>query len=122
MNNEIAILIVDDVELIRDSMKQILNELGYFNVFYASNEITAHEVYRNKKIHFVFMDINLGESSGLEVIVELKKYDSNLYAVILSGESNIQNVRKSISLGAKGFIVKPFTRAKIKEVMQAYEK
>jgi two-component system chemotaxis response regulator CheY len=118
---EISALIVDDMKIICDSMSETLTNLGVSIVHAAHDRDAAVDIFIKSKIDLVFMDINLGEVSGLDVMQELKGIDKNLYAVILSGESSIANVRKSISLGAKGFIVKPYTTEKIEEILDLFE-
>jgi two-component system chemotaxis response regulator CheY len=117
----ITALIVDDMEVICDSMSETLQNLGVTNIHVAYDGDSAVSLFKKLRIDLVFMDINLDGVSGLDVMQELKKIDKNLYAVILSGESSIENVRKSISLGAKGFIVKPFSTEKVEEILDTFE-
>jgi two-component system chemotaxis response regulator CheY len=119
---EITALVVDDMSIICDSMVKTLTSLGVASVHIAKDAVTALEVFNKFRIDLVFMDINLDGESGLDVMGQLKEIDNDVYTIVLSGESNIANVRKSISLGAKGFVVKPYTNGKIQEVLDVFNK
>ncbi len=118
----ITALVVDDMSIICDSMVKTLTSLGVASVHIAQDAVTALEMFNKFRIDLVFMDINLDGESGLDVMGKLKDIDSDVYTIVLSGESNIANVRKSISLGAKGFVVKPYTNGKIQEVLDVFNK
>ncbi len=120
MTSNLNILVVDDIDIIRDSMRNTLYTLGIKNVHCVENGADANDIYKAHNIDIVFMDINLDGHSGLDVMEELKIINPDIYTVILSGESNINNVRKAISLGAKGFVVKPYSEEKIKEMINTY--
>lgn len=118
----ITALVVDDMSIICDSMVKTLTSLGVASVHIAQDAATAVDLFKQFRIDLVFMDINLGGDSGLDVMGKLKAIDDSVYTIVLSGESNISNVRRSISLGAKGFVVKPYSIGKIQEVLDAFDK
>ncbi len=66
----------------------------------------------------VFLDINLPDISGHEVLRKIMKYDSEAHIVILSGNGHAENVMTSVNEGAKGFVGKPFAREKIYQFIQ----
>ncbi len=119
---KLTALVVDDMSIILDSMIKTLTALGVVTVHAARDSKSAIETFKKFRVDLVFMDINLGGVSGLDVMSNLKEIDENVYTVVLSGESSIQNVRQAISLGAKGFVVKPYSSGKIKEVLDAFHK
>ena len=66
----------------------------------------------------VLLDIGLPDLDGHELLKWIFKVDPDAYVVMLSGNSNTQNVVNSVQNGAKGFIGKPFNKAKLSSYAQ----
>jgi PAS domain S-box-containing protein len=87
------ILIMDDDELVRDSLGQILESLGYHSEF-AIDGREAVEAYRNamasgQPFDVVIMDLTIpGGAGGKDTIEKLKKVDPNIKAIVSSGYSH----------------------------------
>lgn len=113
-------LIVDDMEDMRSLLKTMLLKLGFESVDEAGSGSDALELYRQKYFDMVFLDINMPGVSGLELLAQITRRDPDAYAIMVSGESSINNVRASIGFGAKGFVAKPYTIEKIEEAVQRY--
>ena len=103
------ILIVDDVASIRTFIRIILEDANY-NVCEASDGEEGIEVYKNSdNIDLIITDIYMPKKSGLELVVELKKYNENLKIIVLSdgGKNNFSNDLGVVeALGATCFIKK----------------
>ena len=69
------------------------------------------------KINFIFLDIELPDKSGLEILKIVKESKPDIYVVMVSGENSLDNVKQSIQAGASGFIAKPFTNGKVTEAL-----
>lgn len=76
----------------------------------ASNGITA---YNALQPDIVFMDIELPDGNGYDLMRWMLRNDPGAFVVMFSGHSNTDNVMRSINKGAKGFISKPFDPAKM---------
>jgi two-component system chemotaxis response regulator CheY len=102
------ILIVDDAEFIRLTLKKMLEANGFEVVGQAADGVDAVEKYKIFKPDLVTMDITMPKMDGVEALAEIMAYDSNAKVVMLSalGQENI--VKRTIVFGAKTFIVKPF--------------
>jgi CheY-like chemotaxis protein len=61
----------------------------------------------------LFLDINLPDVTGHELLERLLAIDPDAYVVMLSGNADQANIVAAMSKGAKGFIAKPFTREKL---------
>lgn len=61
----------------------------------------------------MFLDINLPDISGHDVLARLRDIDPQIYAVMLSGHTQSENVMEALKMGAKGFVSKPFTKEKL---------
>ena len=120
--NDVSILIVDDVSNMRRLLASTLRSLDVTNILVANNSLGAIETYKNKKIDIVFLDLNMPEIDGFEALQQIREYDPKAFVVIVSGENFIDNVKKAIKLGAKGFIVKPYQLGKIQEMIHKFSK
>ncbi|MCU4675452.1 response regulator [Catenovulum sp. 2E275] len=107
------VLIVDDSRVMRDFLRKMLIELGFNHFIEASNAKDALAKYQQEQPHFTFLDIELGDESGLDVFEEILAEDIEAKVTIITAHSTIGNVKKAMSLGAKGFLVKPFQPQKL---------
>lgn len=101
------ILIVDDEETIRLSLKEGLMDLGY-RVSTAGNGTVALEEVRNFKPQVIFLDMRLSHENGLELISHIKEIDREAEVVIMTAYGDIQTAVKAIKEGAFDYINKPF--------------
>ena len=107
------VLIVDDSTIMRDFLRKTLIELGFNRFFEASNTADAFIKYQQEQPHFTFLDIELGDDSGLDVFEAILAEDQDAKVTIITAHSTIDNVKKAMSLGAKSFLVKPFQPQKL---------
>ncbi|MBT4838411.1 MAG: response regulator [Methylococcales bacterium] len=117
-----SILIADDVVEMRLLMASMLRELKLNDIIDVSDGEKVLRVYKTKKTDIVFLDINMPGKDGLQCLEEILKIRSDAYVVMVSGESSIDNVKKALSLGAKGFIVKPYNMKKVSDIIKGYVK
>ena len=99
--------------LIADSSQIVLEVLEFsleqnnFNVFLANSAEKAIEIYKNNNIDFVLLNIQLGETDGLDLaqmLLDFKK--SNI--IIMSNTQNHDLKQKAKQIGVVGWILKPF--------------
>ena len=113
---------MDDVSNMRRLLTSTLRSLDITNTLDATNSLDAIEIYKNKDIDIVFLDLNMPEVDGLEALKQIRELDTKAFVVIVSGENYVGNVKKAIALGAKGFIVKPYKFGKIQETINKFKK
>ena len=117
---EIQALIVDDVSNMRNLLASSLRSLDVTNILEAMSAKEAIELYKQKHIDVVFLDLNMPDIDGFEALKQIRNLDPMAFVVIVSGENYIENVKKAIKMGAKGFIVKPYQLGKIKDMLTKY--
>ncbi|MDX1692205.1 MAG: response regulator [Ketobacteraceae bacterium] len=114
------VLIVDDVHDMRSLLKTTLFQFDVKNITEAATGQKALELYFEEGHDVVFLDINLPDISGLEVLERLLERNSRVHVVMVSGEASAENVKEALGKGAKGFVVKPYSPAKIKAALDRF--
>ena len=101
------ILIVDDAEFMRMTIKEILEKKGHEVVGETDNLETTLELYKKNKPDLVTMDILMKES-GVEIIKALKEIDKQVKIIVISVINEQETeVVDAIKAGAEGFVEKP---------------
>lgn len=124
------ILLVDDVDYSRQLLRNNIMALAdtkllqnrHFNFFNAGTATDANILFRLHQPDIVFLDIELPDQSGLELLAQFKQQRPACCIVMISGASTLENVTQSIKMGAATFIVKPFSGDKILAAMRLMEK
>jgi UDP-3-O-[3-hydroxymyristoyl] N-acetylglucosamine deacetylase len=103
-----TILIVDDEEQIRASVRGVLADEG-FRVLEADNGRTALAVIAAERPRLVLLDIWMPEVDGIEILREIQNCHPGTRVVVISGHGNIETAVRATQLGAIDFIEKPFS-------------
>ncbi len=106
------ILIVDDEENIRLSLKGGLEDEGYQIVLAASGE-EAFKVLEQTEVDLLLLDIWMPGMDGLTVLERLKKELPSLPVIIMTGHGSIDTAVRATRLGALDFIEKPLDLNKL---------
>ncbi|MCG8669845.1 MAG: response regulator [Pseudomonadales bacterium] len=114
------VLIVDDVSDMRSLLKTTLYKFDVHDIHEASSGQKALDTYYEHGHDMVFLDINLPDISGLEVLQKLLERNSRVHVVMVSGEASADNVKGALGRGAKGFVVKPYSPNKIKSALDRF--
>jgi two-component system nitrogen regulation response regulator NtrX len=111
-----SVLVVDDEENIRETLKDVLEDEGY-SVFLAGNGKRALEIINVHVIDIVLLDLWLPEMGGMEVLQEIREKESGVPVVIISGHGTIDTAVKATKKGAFDFIEKPLSIDRILSVI-----
>ncbi|MFQ5509412.1 MAG: HD domain-containing phosphohydrolase [Leptospirillia bacterium] len=101
------ILIVDDEELFREICREMLEERGY-EVSVAENASTALNCMSNTVVDLLVADITLPGMDGLTMIEQLRGKHPELPVIVITGYLTQENMLRSLNLGVRGFLTKPF--------------
>lgn len=104
-----SVLIVDDLPFVRKTLIEILTKAHYNIVGEAADGHEALELYQRLKPDLVTMDIVMPQISGIETIKRIFKVDKNARIVVISALGQENLVVDAITLGARDYIVKPFS-------------
>lgn len=111
------ILIVDDEAFIRENLERILTEDGY-RPFSTESPVDAVRQVSEEEIDLVFLDMNLGATSGLDVLREMKEVDPEVLVIIITGFGTVENAVEAIKMGAYDYIKKPFRADAIRLIVR----
>ena len=117
------ILVVDDDSHILGLVSSIFVSLGIENFEKTTSVNAAIDMVKAKhKFDIIFLDINMQEMNGLDALKEIKDLNPKVKVIMLSGSATSENVKTSLSLGASGFVSKPFNPKKILDAITRAQK
>lgn len=129
MSLNINILLIDDVEYSREILRAALsNCINAQNrpikaaFYHSSTGQSIIQQIESQKIDLIYLDINLPEISGIDVLKNIRVVFPKLMVIMVSGENSSENVKNAIANGANGFIVKPFTSQRVTDSLNNYFK
>ncbi len=124
MTNRIDVIIIEDNDLLRDSLKEAINKSSDINCNYtfSSGEAALDFIEKEELVpDIILLDIGLPGMSGIELIPELKKLSLSSKIIIITIHDDDENVFNAICAGASGYLLKDLSSdrivASINEVM-----
>jgi len=109
----IKIILVDDLSFMRDVIKHIVEKENIVIIGEAENGEQAVKLYTKLSPDIVLMDITMPVMDGLESLRHIKEYDPRAKVIMCSAIGQQRYIIKSIQLGARDFILKPFQPERI---------
>ena len=115
------ILIIDDDHLICDILSRMMDSIGHDSTS-AQTGKEGLEKAKNGRYDIVFLDVNLPDASGLNLIRPIKKCSGSPEVIIITGENHPDGAALATSSGAWNYIEKPFLRQELNlQVSRALE-
>lgn len=116
------LMIVDDSNIIRNRIQRAYDSSKFMLVATASSGLDAVEKFKLNRPNVVTMDLTMPQMDGLECIEKLVAIDSSVRILVVSALSDKATGIQALSLGASGFLCKPFSDedlvAALDELMQ----
>ncbi|MDH5639909.1 MAG: sigma-54 dependent transcriptional regulator [Nitrospira sp.] len=118
-----SILIVDDEEGIRTSLRSILEDEGY-QVAVVSSGVEALKICGTDPPDLMILDIWMPEMDGLETLRRVKEFVPAIQVMMMSGHGSIETAVKAVKLGAYDYIEKPLSlesvTLRVKHALEQY--
>jgi len=117
----IKILIVDDEEGVRISLKKVLHRDGY-DILLAENGMDAIDIVRKhtNEIETVISDFKMPGLDGLETLTEIGRLNPEIIRIILTGYATLDRAIESVNSGIDGFLTKPFDNKEIRQKIKEF--
>jgi len=121
-----GILLVDDEEPIRKSIKDFLTDRISCDIHEAENGIDALEKIKHVKLDLIVVDIKMPGISGIDVIKQAKAMDPDVPILVMTKWDSSHVIEEAIRQGAVDYVPKPISMAvfgpKIKEILEGSNK
>lgn len=111
------ILVVEDDEDMRESLRRILVGAGY-EVYLAEDGDGAITVLRTQPCHLVLTDLVMPGMGGLDLLEEIRRNEQNLPVIFLTAFGDRTTMIKATEKGAVDFLTKPFRAASLLGIIQ----
>jgi DNA-binding NtrC family response regulator len=108
-----AILVVDDDEVMRQTLSDVLKKRGYA-VSTADTGAQALSAVKDQLFDLILLDIRLPDMDGLDVLKSIKEVESDLMVIVMTAYSDVQNAVMAMKTGAYDYIDKPFELEELK--------
>ncbi len=112
------VLIVDDALFMRTMLRDIFVEAGWQVVGEADDGERAVEEYVRLKPDVVTMDVVMPAMGGIDALKRILLYDPQACIVVCSALGQKQMMMEAIQAGARDFIVKPFQKEQVLDVVE----
>ncbi len=110
------ILVVDDEKIIRDTFIAAFDEYRIIPV--AGGQEALNILNRPNDIDLIILDMMMPGLTGIELLREIKRINSNRKVIILTGYSSTDVVIEALRVGADEFIEKPFDIKQTQEIIE----
>jgi len=114
------IIVLDDVSDAGVLVKRILERQGHSVTAFTEEEDALAYAEKNP-VDLAILDIKLKKMTGVEILEELKRINSEMKAIMLTGYPTLETARDSLRLGAQEYCVKPINKneleSKVAEVL-----
>ena len=116
-----TILLIDDEDLMRKALRQLLVALGH-EVFEAADGRAGLAMFDSRRFELVITDIVMPEMEGLQVLLELRKRHRGVKVIAMSGGGQMQigdYLHTAKLFGADALLPKPFSREDLEAALHA---
>ena len=110
-HKDMKILVVDDLFTMRDLMSKSLNQLGFFNIQQANDGDMALQFLLKEKFDLLITDWQMPNMSGIDLIKAVRANEKlkSIKILMVTIQSEKDQIAEAISAGVDGYLLKPFT-------------
>jgi DNA-binding NtrC family response regulator len=113
----LSLLVVDDERWIRESCKEVAEEMG-FKVFCADSAGAAARQLESHSIDVVILDIKLPGHDGLGLLLKIKQQQPETEVIMITGHATVDSVLTAMKSGAYDYLRKPFNLGDLKRLLE----
>ncbi len=101
------VLVVEDEELMRSILRQLLEGEG-FNVLTADSAENALAIFSSSDVAVILSDIKMAGMDGIELLERVKAIDEEAIVIIMTAYSSVDSAIAALRKGAYDYVTKPF--------------
>jgi YesN/AraC family two-component response regulator len=117
MEKKLNVLVVDDEQIVLDSVHKHLKKEDRYEVFTALSVRRATEIMLEHDINIIMTDLMMPDIDGLEFMSMVKRENPHIPMIVITGYATINTALQSTQLGAFDYIAKPFTKKELLGVL-----
>jgi len=102
-----SILIVDDDDVMRETLSDVLKKAEY-EVHSVGSGGETFSILKKNIVDLILLDMRLPDMDGLEILKKIKEFDTEILVIIMTAYSDVQNAVSAMKSGAYHYINKPF--------------
>src|SRR3954470_6831426 len=111
------ILVVDDQEMMRDSLAATLAREGHEIVACGDGAAAVERLSAGGRFELLITDLKMPRMTGIELLAEAKRLRPDLPVVLMTAFATVQTAVEAMKLGAYDYIQKPFDGDEIKHLV-----
>lgn len=112
----VRILIIEDEQLIRWSLRQKFEKRGY-EVTEAENGAQADEAVSRRSFDLIMLDYKLPDTTGIDILKSIREDDRDVVVIMMTAYSTIESAVDAMKLGAFDYMPKPFDMDRLMHVV-----
>ena len=115
------VLVVDDMSTMRKIVSKSLKNIGFTDIIDAADGVQAFTALQSSEIPvgLIVSDWNMPNCTGLEFLKRVRASNyKDVAFVLLTAESEIEQVKEAVAAGVDNYIVKPFTPAVLQQKLE----
>jgi two-component system chemotaxis response regulator CheY len=117
-NKDISVLIVDDNDMTRETLRVILRSDDYNVIGEATDGDIALEMVTKLKPNIVLLDVIMPKVSGIEALKSIRLVSSDVSILMVTANKDQETVTEAVKAGISGYIIKPFNAKKVLDTVQ----
>lgn len=114
----LSVILVDDNELTRAALRLMIAGDEYEIAGEAASGRAAIDIVLKLQPDIVCLDIQMPDISGLDVLQSIKDAHPDIVVLMVTSSNDLPTIKRAISEGAAGFIVKPFTLGTVQDSLR----
>lgn len=118
--SQVTILLIEDDRTTRRIVDASIRDK--YQLYTAENVTDGASLYEELKPDIVLMDANLPDGNGYELLNQITQKNPDAHVVMFTAHGNTDDIFKSMELGAKGFMLKPFDQDKMRVFANKWKK
>lgn len=118
MTTSPKVLIIDDEDRFRNTMRKLLTVRG-LEVASVGSGKEALEKMGTEQYDVAILDVRMPEMTGPQVLAEMRKIAPDIEVIIMTGYASVDTAKEIIRLGAYDYMLKPYTIDELLEKIEA---